>query len=929
LQFCRPTDKNEDGCIDFEEFIRGVRDELTPRRLALVKEAFGKLDTDASGVVDIDEMKLIYDVSKHPDFIDGKKTKAEILRVFMESFEGGGDDAGDGKITLGEFTNYYSNLGVSVDSDDYFELMIRNAWHMSGGDGAAANSANKRVLVTHADGTQEVVEIKNDLGLKEGDTADLLRRLSLQGVQASQVTTSSGVELMPSNSAKAKAASASAKTLLLSRLASEERTKAASSPSKLFGSKAPSSPTAGKRSTSAGAFSSSIGGLINGNTGGIFGLPKPPPVAASQIFQPQVSVAVSAGSATHRSVEMPLGIKSLMGRMKAELKEHGARGFYGLQRKFRIMDDDNSGSLSLGEFKKGLRELGLDIVDSEARALFDHFDYANAGTISYDNFIIALRSDLTPRRLDLVKQAFSALDSNGDGVLNTSELLEKYDATRHPDVTSGKRSEEDVLREWVQVFEVGGDVDGKVSIVEFINYYTNLSASIDEEDYFELMIRNAWHMSGGDGAAQNSANARVLVTKDDGSQQVMEVKNDLGARSKEQLLARVKRQDVHAHTINLFGGGADGIDEDDKPPSAPAAPRGLAGRRFVAPRLDAFKATISQTGTMSILGGVEAPLPPAPLELPPPPPKRASSPTRRVGTPLSVLAASAARGIPEILAQIKSALAARGTRGIVSLNRKLRVLDSNQNNFLSQAEFKNAMSDCGVKLSEEEYALLVKFFDNDKRNEINYEEFLRGLRGTLSDRRAAAISAAFNSLDKGRNGLLDPAHIMQIFDAAQHPDALNGTRTSQEVLREFLETFEVGGQVDGKVTADEFMQYYHNVSSSVGSDDAFEGIIRNTWHLEAVHATSEAAARVPVLPLPVNTQAQTLANLRAQANQNRTAGSISFDDQYKDTTAVKQRRGAPVQSRDSPFLSQSSVPAPVAVQRTFGHDKNRSSLTLG
>ena len=99
-------DTNENGSIDFEEFIRGVRNDLTPRRLALVTDAFKRLDTDGSGTVDIDEMKLIYDVSKHPDFLDGKKSKAEILRIFMESFEGGGATAGDGKITLDEFVSF-------------------------------------------------------------------------------------------------------------------------------------------------------------------------------------------------------------------------------------------------------------------------------------------------------------------------------------------------------------------------------------------------------------------------------------------------------------------------------------------------------------------------------------------------------------------------------------------------------------------------------------------------------------------------------------------------------------------------------------------------------------------------------------------------------------------------------------------------------
>ncbi len=65
--------------------------------------------------------------------------------------------------------------------------MIRNAWHISGGEGWAANSSNRRVLVTHADGRQTVEELKNDLGLKADDKQGMMNNLKNQGVDVSKV----------------------------------------------------------------------------------------------------------------------------------------------------------------------------------------------------------------------------------------------------------------------------------------------------------------------------------------------------------------------------------------------------------------------------------------------------------------------------------------------------------------------------------------------------------------------------------------------------------------------------------------------------------------------------------------------------------------------------------------------------------------------
>jgi Ca2+-binding EF-hand superfamily protein len=67
-------DLNRDGTIDYDEFVRIIRGDLTPNRLAIVKKAYAKLDKDGSGVVDIDDLKDVYNTSKHPDVMSGKKS---------------------------------------------------------------------------------------------------------------------------------------------------------------------------------------------------------------------------------------------------------------------------------------------------------------------------------------------------------------------------------------------------------------------------------------------------------------------------------------------------------------------------------------------------------------------------------------------------------------------------------------------------------------------------------------------------------------------------------------------------------------------------------------------------------------------------------------------------------------------------------------
>ena len=225
------------------------------------------------------------------------------------------------------------------------------------------------------------------------------------------------------------------------------------------------------------------------------------------------------------SGSVPTGLR----RVQQALASKGAKGIVGLGRKFKIMDDDGSKTLNEREFRKAMKELGVMLGDLEVGHLFDYFDKDGSGSLSVDEFLVGLRGELNERRRGMVRLAFDKLDKTGDGLVKVEDLADVYNAKKHPDVIAGTVTEAEVLRGFLDTFDVG-DHDGTVTPEEFEHYYGGVSASIDDDDYFELMIRNAWHISGGEGWCANTTNKRVLKIDKDGNETVEEVKEDRGGR---------------------------------------------------------------------------------------------------------------------------------------------------------------------------------------------------------------------------------------------------------------------------------------------------------------------------------------------------------------------------------------------------------------
>ncbi|KAG5019508.1 hypothetical protein AAZX31_06G153900 [Glycine max] len=94
----------------------------------------------------------------------------------------------------------------------------------------------------------------------------------------------------------------------------------------------------------------------------------------------------------------------------------------GLKELFRMIDADNSGTITFDELKEGLKRVGSELMESEIKDLMDAADIDNSGTIDYGEFIAATVHLNKLEREENLVSAFSYFDKDGSGYITIDEI---------------------------------------------------------------------------------------------------------------------------------------------------------------------------------------------------------------------------------------------------------------------------------------------------------------------------------------------------------------------------------------------------------------------------------------------------------------------------------------------------------------------------
>jgi len=215
-----------------------------------------------------------------------------------------------------------------------------------------------------------------------------------------------------------------------------------------------------------------------------------------------------------------------------------------LSRVLTLMDTSGDGRLSRAEFSHGLGKLGLSLTSEDMDEVMRYFDRDGNGFVSLQEFLLALRGNMSAGRLALVHEVYDLLDMNKDSMLSFNEVKASYDVKEDPLVLTGKRTPEQAVIDFIKHWDKNGD--NVITRDEFIDFYSDISAGILDDEYFELLLRRCWHLRGSEGLEATSRCRRALVIHMDGTQTVVPVMNDadLTTTDTAKLTERLRRQGV-------------------------------------------------------------------------------------------------------------------------------------------------------------------------------------------------------------------------------------------------------------------------------------------------------------------------------------------------------------------------------------------------
>ena len=191
-----------------------------------------------------------------------------------------------------------------------------------------------------------------------------------------------------------------------------------------------------------------------------------------------------------------------------------------------------------------------------------------------------------------------------------------------------------------------------------------------------------------------------------------------------------------------------------------------------------------------------------------------------------------------LVMRLRALLAKRGLSNMISIETGFRNIDTENTQEVDYSTFKTICDKFDFQLNEEEIKELFLAFTKEETTKVNYDEFIRILRGELNPNRKELVEKVFKSLNEENKEGLSIEEIFGLYNPEGSFEFLYLKESKENAKKIFEETFNENhiylNGVEGKiklVDLDEFIDYYESVSLMIQDEEVFREIILKSWNL--------------------------------------------------------------------------------------------------
>ena len=520
--------------------------------------------------------------------------------------------------------------------------------------------------------------------------------------------------------------------------------------------------------------------------------------------------------------------KNLVNILRSKINTNNGITYYSFAHHLKSNEDKSTKTTSLETLISTLELLQININTDDVINFFACLDYEQTGKVLTEEILRIILGEISENRKIAIITKFSEMDKDKTGYLPIKFLKNVFNAKFHPDCFLKQKPENEVFDEFMFTFEVfcflkNISPEKNISYRDFVEYYTPISSSIQDDNYFNDILLGSWNIDEEkhnkkitNEINMNNPNANQLNNEISNNNMINQNNQNNNIQIEQRNNFQIS-QNQNVNTNQIF---------KNSYYTPPFSPDKKLGKIRYNPITNEFTTSPKyQQRNININPNIDTINNNAFYNI-----KNNNNNVNTINT----------QELPSIK-KLRNLLANRGMKSIFIIQRMLYIYDKNQSGEIPFEKLCDIFEIYNINIAREEIFEFFEFLDKEHKGLIKYNDLIMILINNVNENRIILIQNLFDKIRKGKEYIL-LNDIKKYFNPDKYPDVLEQKKTSDEIAFDFIDSLEIFKEyninlknesiINGIMTYNDFENYFKEISLSINDDKIFDYIINFCWEVD-------------------------------------------------------------------------------------------------